>query len=560
MSIRKKLFAAFGTIVLLVIFVSTVNLMQVQRVNSNYETIIDEQQSMLLQASEMKNNLSTQGMHVRQFALSGDLGIIENLAVEREKMKEHIALISTIEHAELSEPIAKIIEQQQFFNEAIDKTVEQAKKLNYDAAKITIINEVRPPNQNLLNNIEILIAYYEQQLTAFSDKAKRDAQMAVVMTMVLIAISLVTAVGLALAMSKFISAPIHKLQGAVLTIASGDLTKEDVSVKTSDETRDLAASFNKMKKSLTTVIKTVSINTNKLADSSENLTHNTDEALRLMEQTATLTDQLAENAKASAEGANASAIAMNETAQAVQQMVQSTSKINHNTQQMKDLANEGIHSIQVIEKQMDDISSSTNVTEQLIQRLLEQSNEIQQMTQLITNITDQTNLLALNAAIEAARAGEHGKGFAVVADEVRKLAEQSKESAEKIHLLTRDIQQETDRVAISVGNSVQTVKVGVSTVKQAGQTFTQIEQSVSIVTSEIEETTAYVEEISASVEEVAASVEEIANQSNDSAIHAAKVAETIEKQVGNIQEINAVSQQLTSEADHLQSVVNKFNV
>ena len=560
MSIRKKLFAAFGTIVLLVIFVSIVNLMQVQRVNSNYETIIDEQQSMLLQASEMKNNLSTQGMHVRQFALSGDLGIIDNLNVEREKMTEHIAFISTIEHAELSEPIAKIIEQQQFFNEAIDKTVEQAKRLNYDAAKITIINEVRPPNQNLLNNIEILIAYYEQQLTTLSDKAKRDAQMAVVMTMVLIAISLVTAVGLALAMSKFISAPIHKLQSAVLTIASGDLTKEDVSIKTSDETRDLAESFNKMKQSLTSVIKTVSINTHKLADSSENLTHNTDEALQLMEQTATLTDQLAENAKASAEGANASAIAMNETAQAVQQMVQSTSKIHHNTQQMKDLANEGIHSIQVIEKQMDDISSSTNVTEQLIQRLLEQSNEIQQMTQLITNITDQTNLLALNAAIEAARAGEHGKGFAVVADEVRKLAEQSKESAEKIHLLTRDIQQETDRVAISVGNSVQTVKVGVSTVKQAGQTFTQIEQSVSIVTSEIEETTAYVEEISASVEEVAASVEEIANQSNDSAIHAAKVAETIEKQVGNIQEINAVSQQLTSEADHLQSVVNKFNV
>lgn len=560
MTIRKKLFAAFGAIVLIVIFISIVNLMQVQRVNSNYETIIDEQQSMLLQASEMKNNLSTQGMLVRQFALSGDLSVIENLNTEREKMEEHIASISTIKHEELSEPIAKIIEQQQYLNEGIDKTVEQAKKLNYDDAKITIINEVRPPNQNLLNNIEKLIAFYEEQLATLSDAAKRDAKMAIVMTIVLICISLLTAVVVALAMSKFITTPIHKLQGAVLTIASGDLTKEDVSVKTSDETKDLAESFNKMKQSLTTVIKTVSINTNKLADSSENLTHNTDEALQLMEQTATLTDQLAENAKASAEGANASAIAMNETAQAVQQMVQSTSKIHHNTSQMKNLTNEGIHSIQVIEKQMDDISSSTNVTEQLIKRLIEQSNEIQQMTQLITNITDQTNLLALNAAIEAARAGDHGKGFAVVADEVRKLAEQSKESAEKIHLLTRDIQQETNKVAASVGNSVQNVKVGVSTVKQAGQTFTKIEHSVGIITSEIEETTSFVEEISASVEEVAASVEEIANQSNDSAVHAAKVADTIEKQVGTIQEINAVSQQLASEADHLQSVVDKFNV
>lgn len=560
MTIRKKLFAAFGAIVLIVIFISIVNLMQVQRVNSNYETIIDEQQSMLLQASEMKNNLSTQGMLVRQFALSGDLSVIENLNTEREKMEEHIASISTIKHEELSEPIAKIIEQQQYLNEGIDKTVEQAKKLNYDDAKITIINEVRPPNQNLLNNIEKLIAFYEEQLATLSDAAKRDAKMAIVMTIVLICISLLTAVVVALAMSKFITTPIHKLQGAVLTIASGDLTKEDVSVKTSDETKDLAESFNKMKQSLTTVIKTVSINTNKLADSSENLTHNTDEALQLMEQTATLTDQLAENAKASAEGANASAIAMNETAQAVQQMVQSTSKIHHNTSQMKNLTNEGIHSIQVIEKQMDDISSSTNVTEQLIKRLIEQSNKIQQMTQLITNITDQTNLLALNAAIEAARAGDHGKGFAVVADEVRKLAEQSKESAEKIHLLTRDIQQETNKVAASVGNSVQNVKVGVSTVKQAGQTFTKIEHSVGIITSEIEETTSFVEEISASVEEVAASVEEIANQSNDSAVHAAKVADTIEKQVGTIQEINAVSQQLASEADHLQSVVDKFNV
>ena len=560
MSIRKKLFTAFGAIVILVIFVSVVNLMQVQRVNTNYEAIINDQQAMLLQASEMKTTLSTQGMLIRQFALSGDLAVIDTLNEEIAKMEDYIAFVSAIEHAELSEPITKIMEQQQLFDEAIDKTIAQVTSLNDDSAKMTIINEVSPANQNVSNNIDKVIDYYKQQLTTFSDKAKYDAQMAMVMTIVLVSISLVTAVGAALAISKFISAPIHQLQSAVLTIASGDLTKEDVSVKTKDETRDLAESFNKMKKSLTTIIQTVRKNTYKLADSSENLTRNTDEALKFMEQTAMLTDQLAVNAKASAEGANASAVAMNETAQVVQQMVQSTSKIHDNTQKMKGLAHEGMHSIQVIEQQMDNISASTNVTEQLIKRLLEQSNEIQQMSQLITTITDQTNLLALNAAIEAARAGDHGKGFAVVADEVRKLAEQSKQSAEKIQLLTKDIQQETNRVAHSVGDSVETVKIGVSTVKQAGQTFTQIEQSVENITSEIEETTSFVEELSAAVEEVTASVEEIANQSNDSAVHTAKVAETIEKQVGNIQEINAVSQQLTSEAEYLQSVLEKFHV
>ncbi|WP_431029973.1 methyl-accepting chemotaxis protein [Lysinibacillus sp. LZ02] len=560
MSIRKKLIFAFSGIMVVVMLVSIVNLIQIQRVNSNYENIIDEQQSMLLLANEMKTNFSTQGMLVRQFALSGDLSVLNELDDARAEMVEHLGRISSIQHPELTEAVTKIVEQEQQFNEAVDKTIEQTKKFQDDDAKMTINNEVRPPNQNLSNNINKVIVYYEEQFASFSSAAKRDAKMAIVMTIILVSFSVIISFVIAFIMSKVISTPIQKLKSAVLTIAAGDLTKEDVQVKTSDETRELADAFNQMKQSLTMMIKTVNKNTTKLGDSSEHLAQNTDQALQFIEQTGEITAILATNAKTSAGSANTSANAMNETAQAIQQMAESTAKIHTNTQQMKTLADHGIQFIHAIEKQIADISSSTNITETLIERLLAQSNEIQQMTKLITDITDQTNLLALNAAIEAARAGEHGKGFAVVADEVRKLAEQSKASADKIHQLTNDIQHETNQVATSVGNSVQAVNAGVTTVKQAGETFVQMEHAIHAIVTETEEATLFVEEMSASVEEIANSVSEIASQSDDSAMHAAKVAATIEQQVGIIQEINAVSQQLTTESDYLESVLAKFKV
>ena len=560
MTIRKKLLTSYSGILFIVILVLVVNLLQIQRMNSNMQKIIDEQQSVLLLASEMKNNLSTQGMFVRQFVLSGDLGVLDELDEARMELDEEIQRLTNEPSEEVAELMTVIVQEKELFNLAVQKAVEQTKKFDYEGAKITIINEVRPPNQNMSNYIDELITYYDEQFSAMNSKVKNEAKVAIWITLILVAVCIAVAIIAAFIMGKVIGTPLQKLQHAVSTIAAGDLTKEDVETDSSGEVKELADAFNRMKESLTTLLQTMRNNTQQLSHSSEDLADHTNKAIAYIEQTADLADRLADNAKTSAESANVSANAMKETTNAVQKMAGSTSNIHMNTQQMKQLTDKGIYSIHAIEKQMEEISSSTSITETLIVRLLEQSNEIQQMTKLITDITDQTNLLALNAAIEAARAGEHGKGFAVVADEVRKLAEQSKESAHKIHRLTNEIRHETTQVAVSVEQSVKASESGVAIVKQAGETFVQIEKAVDQIADEIGATTVVVDEISASIEEVTVSAVGISAQSSESAAHSAKVAETIEEQVNIMQEIREVSQQLTAESEYLEQMMDKFKV
>ncbi|MDI3410147.1 methyl-accepting chemotaxis protein [Bacillus sonorensis] len=158
---------------------------------------------------------------------------------------------------------------------------------------------------------------------------------------------------------------------------------------------------------------------------------------------------------------------------------------------------EGTKAIEKVSTQMKSINETVVSLSEAFRHLSERSNEIGNITEVITSIAEQTNLLALNAAIEAARAGEQGKGFAVVADEVRKLAEQSAHSAEQITKLITIIQHDTKQTMNTVMSATSEVKEGLVVVNEVDGAFGKIEDSIKEAVAQINDVTALVKSLTA---------------------------------------------------------------
>jgi methyl-accepting chemotaxis protein len=196
---------------------------------------------------------------------------------------------------------------------------------------------------------------------------------------------------------------------------------------------------------------------------------------------------------------------------------------------------------------------------QTIDNLVLKSNEIDNIVQVITQITEQTNLLALNASIEAARAGEHGRGFAVVAEEVRKLAEQSKGSAADITKFVEEIQQAASTAKQSIDKGITEVNEGLENVKQTNIVLTSIVQFAEEVTSQIEEVSAVAEQMAASSEEVSASIDEMAFIAETSNANTMSVIKLTDEQILAIEEVEKVSGILQGISADLNELVAKFD-
>lgn len=195
-----------------------------------------------------------------------------------------------------------------------------------------------------------------------------------------------------------------------------------------------------------------------------------------------------------------------------------------------------------------------------VTQLGERSSEIGEISKVISTIADQTNLLALNAAIEAARAGEHGKGFAVVADEVRKLAEQSAQSAQQIAHLIVQTQEDTTKTSKSMELATNEVSKGIIIVNEAGDSFAEIKQSVDHVTEQIKVVSKHVQDISKQLIEVVNSIGVIKDITDHANIETQNISAASEEQLAAMEEIASSSSALSSLAIELQQITGKFKI
>ena len=328
---------------------------------------------------------------------------------------------------------------------------------------------------------------------------------------------------------RHIVAAINRIKTAAIDLKSGDLTKR-VTVEGTDEVAQTADAFNESIAGFQQAVRQVLDEANAVSGASK---------------------LLSENAHQVAEGSNRQADAASAVAATMEQMTVSVTLISDNAQQVKatssrSLANTvaGGESLGRLLGEIAHVRQSFEAITASVREFVRSTVSIANLTKQVKDLADQTNLLALNAAIEAARAGEQGRGFAVVADEVRKLAEHSSAAANDIDGVTKALKDQAGIVETSLEAGTHSLGSSQTHLDELDQVFSSARESVS--------------EANNGVDEIAAAVREQSTGSNDVARNIDEIARMVEENSSAIKQTSNAAKQLEQLANNLQVAVSRF--
>lgn len=354
--------------------------------------------------------------------------------------------------------------------------------------------------------------------------------------------------------------PIQSLSEKAHMIAEGNLNIEITEVQGNDEIGELGKSFSVMLTNLRGIIHNVTNVSSRISHLSARLSAEIKNTVQENQQVSAAIQEIASGTELQVGSVMSSSQATQELSEGIQHVAITSGSISEVSNKMAGEAEEGNIITKKVIEQMKNISLSVDQSVSDVRSLGEHSQEISKIVEMITDISSQTNLLALNAAIEAARAGEHGKGFAVVADEVRKLAEQSTQSAQQIANLVQEIQGRTSHSISSMDHVVDEVHVGMEVVQKAGRSFESILEALHNINTQIQEVSATSEEMAASSQQVSASMDSMTGISQEFAGNAASVSSSSTRQLASMQEIAKETESLDAVVGELQETIKRFSL
>ncbi len=409
--------------------------------------------------------------------------------------------------------------------EAIEKVqaaAETVKPLNNKVVELAIANkngeavdlmnrEARPAVRKLIEASDELSNYQKLRNEERYEEAVKSYKNAILSMFIIGGIAIVLAVIISVLITRSIVLPLHKGIEVAGKIAEGDLTCEDLDANSKDEIGALSKALNMMKKSLSGMIGKFSDTASHVASSSEELS-------------ATVV-QMTKRVEEQANKANQVATASVEMSQTVIDIAKNSSDIASSSADTLKTAEDGALIVSKTVNEVQEISATVEDLAKIMTALGDRSKQIGEIVGVIKDIADQTNLLALNAAIEAARAGEQGRGFAVVADEVRKLAEKTAHSTSEIGEMITAIQAETEKAVVSMGEGTKKVRVGVELANQAGGGLRKIVDSVNGLQTMVQQIASATEEMSTVSEQISGDIEIIATVSRETSAGSCQIGQ-----------------------------------
>jgi methyl-accepting chemotaxis protein len=516
LSVSRKLIGVFSLIFILVGFASGFTLLQLKNINGDIKNIIKNQYEKTSALNEWKVNVLKIAGRSREALLFAER---EQLDAGIKRIEDSQIIITdkskSLEQTVKDDEGKKLLSQLFTAKKDYDPLVETVFKLMREGKKqdaLSFITEDFNAAQKIyLDSLDTNIAFQKSAM----DVIERDADKRIINTFLILfligAIFITVSVATVLILKKGIAGPLSR--GVVLAeaIAAGDLTKE-FTTERKDEVGGLLKAFEKMRRKLRENIHRVSETSNLLAMTSEELSS----AAR----------QITGNINEQESRANQIATASAEMSQTVIDVAKNASNIAESATETARIAKDGSLIVNDTVSKVRQISETVAASAQLMSSLGIRSMQIGEIINVIKDIADQTNLLALNAAIEAARAGEQGRGFAVVADEVRKLAERTTKATTEIGDMINAVRDETKRAVSAMEVGSKEVEKGVALATLAGEALGKIVESVNGLQALVQQIATATEEMSAVSETISQDIERIANASKETNDSAAKMRDT----------------------------------
>jgi len=497
LSIKTRLLAGFGTVMVMAGLLAVTALMSIHTINGEIETVVNDRWPKTVRANDITDNVNIIARSLRNALLLKDPDEVEKeiqrLGEARKIVGERIEnLVKTMHTDKGKELLNAVKEAREAYIAVTQETMTLIKEGRKDAAVAQLIQKVRPVQSAYFKALDQLIRYQGNLMEEAGKNAGSKAKRTTVLILVLIVIATILSLGATFLIVKSISGPLSEGVAVANRLAAGDLTAT-VTVRSKDEIGTLMTAIDNMVRNLKDLIGKIQYTSANLASGSEELSATAEEISRGMEGQASRSQQIA--------------TATEEMSQTVIDVAKNTSDIAQISSQTFGYASDGAGIVNRSVEEVKAIATTVAESSSVMQRLSESSKQIGSIVNVINDIADQTNLLALNAAIEAARAGEQGRGFSVVADEVRKLAEKTTQATSQINAMISSIQTEVVSANAALDNATLRVESGLEFSRKAGDSLDKIVNSSGMLQSMVQQIASATEEMSTVSETISSDIQ-----------------------------------------------------